>query len=280
MEKQKMKHNKKRNTAFLYEALVQEMTRSIVSKDNDKKNSILNILKEHFSRGKILHHELSLYKAINESKNMERNIAEKILFESKVEYDFLPKDKIFTEQSKVINKINKSVGSSVFSNFVKNYKDLASISQIFNSTVPVKERVLLEEEMLANMCQIESIQESKMVPTDKLVYNTFVKKFNNKYGDCLLKEQKELLTNYLVSFSDNGLSLKVFLNEELSRVRQNLQECLELDEIKQDQQMFQKTKQIIENLELFKKKEIDQHMLSNLLKIQNFINEAKEQNER
>jgi flagellin-specific chaperone FliS len=281
MEKQKMKHNKKRNTAFLYETLIQEMTKAIVDKDKEKHQNVLHILKEHFSKGKLLHHELSLYKSINETKGMQRTTAEKILFESKVEYDFLPKEKIFAEQSRVINKINKKVGPSVFSNFVKNYKDLATISQIFNGTVPVKERVLLEEEVVNNMCQKEVIKEDKqMVATDKLVYKTFVKKFNDKYGDTLLSEQKDLLTNYLVSFSDNGLSLKIFLNEELARVKTELKECLELKEIKEDKEMFVKTNKIIENLELFKKKEFDQHMLSNLLKIQNFINEAKLNNER
>jgi len=55
MEKQKMKHNKKRNTAFLYETLVQELTKAIVSKDEEKHQSILLILKEHFSKGKLLH---------------------------------------------------------------------------------------------------------------------------------------------------------------------------------------------------------------------------------
>lgn len=279
MEKQKMKHNKKRNTAFLYETLIQEMTKSIVNKEKEKHQQILSILKEHFSKGKILHHELSLYKTINESNGLQKSIAEKVLFECKVEYDVLPKDKIFQEQSRVINKINKTVNSSAFSNFVKNYKNLATISQIFNATAPVKERVLLEEEILSNMCKSVDIKQEAMVPTDKLVYNTFVKKFNDKYGDSLLREQKDLLTNYLVSFSDNGLSLKVYLNEELERVKKELNECLNLKEIKEDEQMFQKTNQIIENLELFKKKEFDQSMLSNLLKIQNFVNEAKSGNE-
>ena len=31
-----MKHNKKRNTAFLYEALVQELTKSVVEKNVEK----------------------------------------------------------------------------------------------------------------------------------------------------------------------------------------------------------------------------------------------------
>ena len=32
-----MKHNKKRNTAFLYETVIKELTKSIVKKNNEKK---------------------------------------------------------------------------------------------------------------------------------------------------------------------------------------------------------------------------------------------------
>ena len=34
----KLKHNKKRNTAFLYEALVKEITKAVMDKDVEKKN--------------------------------------------------------------------------------------------------------------------------------------------------------------------------------------------------------------------------------------------------
>jgi len=271
-----MKHNKKRNTAFLYEALVKELTKCVVSKDNEKRNAVVSILKEHFSKGKLLHAELSLYKAINESRGLQRKVAEKMLWEARMEYDFLPKDKIFAEQSKVINKINKQVGSSVFNNFVPDYKDLATISQILNNQVVVKERVLLEEGLVERMCQQEQkVEEQKMVPMDNLVYKTFIKKFNDKYGDGLLKEQKDLLTNYVLSFGDDGLSLKMFLNEELERVKGKVSECLQMDEIKQDPEMMRKTGLIIEKLELFRKKQCDQQMLGELLKIQHFVNEAK-----
>lgn len=269
-----MKHNKKRNTAFLYETLVQQLTKSIVSKDQEQKKIIIDILKEHFSSGTVLHKEMSLYKTLNNSKGMDKKIAEKIIFESKVEHDFLPKDQIFREQSKVIDKINKNLGTSVFSNFVKDYKDLATIAQVLNASLPVKERVLLEEEVLQRMCSSEEAKK-EMLPLDKLTYNTFVNKFNTKYADSLLSEQKDLLTNYLISFSDNGLSLKIFLNEELERVRGELQKCIKMNEIKEDKEMLRKTNVIIEKLELFKKKECDQQMLSELLKIQNFVKEAR-----
>lgn len=269
-----MKHNKKRNTAFLYEALVKELTKSVVEKDNSKKSEIVKILREHFSKGKILYNELSLYKSIHETKGLARNLAEKIIRESRMDYDFLPKDEIFREQSRVINKINKNISSSVFGNFVPDYKNLASISQIFNGDLPVKERVLLEETLLDEMCKSESIKEEKMKPVDELVYKTFINKFNEKYSNSLLKEQKELLTNYLTSFSDDGLSLKIYLNEELERVKNKIQECLEIEEIKNDSSMKAKTKKILEKLELFKQKQFNQDMLGELLKIQHFVNEA------
>ena len=45
---------------------------------------------------------------------------------------------------------------------------------------------------------------------DNLEYKTFVNKFNNAYDRTLETEQKDLLTNYIVSFSDNGVGSKKF----------------------------------------------------------------------
>lgn len=270
-----MKHNKKRNTAFVYEALVKELTKCIVNKDNETKAAILSVMKEHFSKGKLLHTELSLYQTIHESRGLSRKVAEKILFEARVQYDSLPKDDIFREQSRVINKINKNISPSVFSNFVSDYKNLATISQVLNNQETIKERVLLEEGLIDNMCQVEEkLEEQKLVPVDNLVYKTFIKKFNDKYGNDLLKEQKDLLTNYILSFSDNGIALKMYLNEELERVKERVTECKGLEDFVTDPAMSKKVDIIIEKLELFRKKEFNQDMLGELLKIQHFVNEA------
>ena len=50
----KNKHNKKRNTALVYEALVKEMTAAILRDDHNTKNKITNIIKKHFSFDSIL----------------------------------------------------------------------------------------------------------------------------------------------------------------------------------------------------------------------------------
>lgn len=268
-----MKHNKKRNTAFLYEALVQELTKAVVEKNKERKNIIVDILREHFSKGRILHAELSLYRTINESRDVERRIAEKILSETKNDYSSLPKNIIFNEQTRVINKINKKLGVNVFSNFIPNYKNMASLSQILNNSVIAKERVLLEETILNSMCSKE-IEQRKMASIDNITYNTFINKFNEKYGNSLLEEQKNLITNYLVSFSDNGISLKIFLNEEISRLKKVINEAKGIQEIREDKSMLSKTDKILEKLELFSKKEFNSEMLSQFLKIQYFVNEA------
>ena len=123
----KLKHNKKRNTAFLYEALVKELTKAIVNKDIKKKNALVSMLKENFSVGRILQKELELIKTLSETKKVDMFTAERLLTESASRYSKLDADKIFEAQSKLIESINKNFGKEVYGNFVPNYKHLATV---------------------------------------------------------------------------------------------------------------------------------------------------------
>ena len=60
-----------------------------------------------------------------------------------------------------------------------------------------------------------------MEPLDNLTYHSFISKFNNKYG-VLLQEQKDLLNQYIISFADDGFELRVYLNEEIGRLKKKL----------------------------------------------------------
>ena len=68
----KLRHNKKRNTAFLYEALIREVTKCILSKDALKKAKIVSIVREHFARGTSLRKELEIFKAVYETDQGEK----------------------------------------------------------------------------------------------------------------------------------------------------------------------------------------------------------------
>ena len=151
----RLKHNKKRNTAFVYEALVRELTKSIVKNNKNKQTKIVSIIKEHFDRQSILQEELQLYKSLYETEKINKDIAEKIMVEAKQNYSSLDKKRIFKEQSALINKINKTLSSKIFTNFVPNYKSLATVYSIFNDKLPPKDRVLLEEKVLHSMSSQE-----------------------------------------------------------------------------------------------------------------------------
>jgi hypothetical protein len=45
----KTKYNKKRNTAFVYEALIREGTSAILQGDHDRKNTVVKLIKKHFT---------------------------------------------------------------------------------------------------------------------------------------------------------------------------------------------------------------------------------------
>ena len=175
----RLKHNKKRNTAFVYEALVRELTESVVRNNKNKQNKIVSIIKEHFTSDSLLKRELDLYKSIYETRHIKKNLAEKIVVQVKEKHESLDKKKLFQEQSTLISKINRMLSNKVYNNFVPNYKTIASVYSIFQDALPIKDRVLLEENIVDQMSASFSTQEeNKQQPIDSLTYRTFVKKFN------------------------------------------------------------------------------------------------------
>ena len=75
----KMKHNKKRNTAFIFEVLIRELTKGIVEQNQDKKKLILRMIKENFKGNTLLAKDLEIYKMILETREVERIVAEKMV---------------------------------------------------------------------------------------------------------------------------------------------------------------------------------------------------------
>ena len=272
----KTKHNKKRNTAFLYEALVREMTKAVVSQDKERKNNIVDILKESFSSSKVLGRELRLYQIILESSDLDDVTAEKLLYKIREAYSELDEQEIYDAQSAVINRINKEIGSDVYNNFVPNYKSIATVSQLFgvdSTAVGIKRGVILEQQVLETLTA-DTIQESKteMKPIDNIVFKTFTSKFNETYGDGLLSEQKELLNRYILSFSSDT-DMMIYLNEELGRLHGALQQALATDEIKSDNTMTESTNSVIGMIEEFRNTPVDKNLIEKVLKIQNLVHE-------
>ena len=268
----RLKHNKKRNTAFLFETLSREYVKAIIKKSPAKQDIIRDIIKENFCKPILLNEELSLYREILESQGLDEKEAVSILEEAKKRYDSLDKKKIFHEQNKLIKEMNYKLSQDVFTNFVPNYKNLATIYNIFNNKTSIKEKVLLEQKLIENLTSKEEGQQIKHI--DNLTYKTFVTKFNEKYAD-LPKEQKELLTVYIASFADNSLELKHHLNEQVGDLRQAL-ENEKNNAVFENEQMKEKYDELIVKLNSYKDTEIDINMVSEVLKIQEVVRELQD----
>lgn len=272
----RLKHNKKRNTAFVYEALVRELTESVVKNNKNKQNKIVSIIKDHFNGESALKEELELYKSIYETRDLEKTTAEKIMYQVKEKHDSLDKKRLFQEQSALINKINRTLTNKVYNNFVPNYKTIASVYSIFQDALPVKDRVILEENIVDQMSSSAEIAKEIQQPIDSLTYKTFVGKFNDEYSNALNEGQKNLLGHYISSFADNGVELKTFLNEEIGRLKTELQSSKGKNNIQSNEMLKEKIEKVYNILDNTRNKEIDVETLEVVLNTQQLLEEIEE----
>ena len=268
----KIKHNKKRNTAFVYEALIREATVAIVKQDNERKNKVFSLIKKHFAVNTELYNDLECYRSLYENTVATKEIANKILVEVRSQKRLIDPEGLFKQQTELIHDINKELTSETFNNFVPNYRCLATIQQILSIKSSPKTKVMLEGEIINNMVIIKE-NKKDMPAIDNLTYRNFVNKFNEKYDNKLLKEQKELLTHYVASFSDNSLQLKIFLNNEIERLKGKLKEAESISYIKEDKDMLKKTQLVINRLRGFSKETINENILLTVLSSQSLVEE-------
>jgi hypothetical protein len=262
-----MKHNKKRNTALVFESLVKEITAAIIKNDEVRKNKAVAIVKKHFNPDSELRQHLECYKSLYENQGLSIEVCEKILKEVNIAARLIDPTGLFKQQTALINDINKELDPTVFNNFVPNYKSLATIDQIFNPRTRPKTKVMLESKIIENMSK--GLVEESSETVDSLTLTTFINKFNEKYSDSLLEEQKELLNYYITSFVDNAVELKMFLNEELGRLTNEINSAT-------DDDLKEKAVLINEKLNSFQATEINDTVLLTVLKTQQLVKELND----
>ena len=223
-------------------------------------------MKEAYAPKTELRKELDLYKTLMENNNLQEKIAEKILVETKTQHSKVDQEKLFKEQSAAISKINKQLSKDVFNNFVPNYKYLATISQIFGSIDSPKTKVLLETKIVERLTS-KPVEKTETPQVSSLVVKTFTKRFNDSYS-TLLESQKQLLSNYISSFADNGLEFNFYLSEEIGRLKKVITEAEHLEEIKNDVTIKENLSKIENILMSLNKEPINKETLYKVLQIQ------------
>jgi hypothetical protein len=267
-----MKHNKKRNTAFLYECLIRELTKAIVQENKTKQTKVKGLLREFFSKGKPLKQELDIYRSLMETKEVDEDFSRRLLHESKIDFTKLDRKEVFNEQTTLINKINKALGGNAFGNFVPNYKDLATLGLFFqNDNLNAKKRIMLESKVVSFLTKKQQTK-TEMKPIESLEFKMYVKRFNETYENSLLREQKELLSNFIVSFSDNGLGLKSYLNDEIGRLKEAVATEIENTDSIALKENFEKVKSKLQD---YAKTPLNSQIVEEVFYIQDLLAEVK-----
>tara|TARA_R110002020_G_scaffold216994_8_gene424825 strand:+ start:294 stop:1100 length:807 start_codon:yes stop_codon:yes gene_type:complete len=266
----KFRHNKKRNTALIYEMLVKELTKSIISEQIEKKNSISVLFKKHFSKNTVLGRENTIYKSLSESRDLDPSTFKEVLRNAKNQYEKLDKKNIFNAQTRLISEINALVGKDFWNNFVKDYQWVATSSQVLMQSVPPKKQVMLEHK-LTELADAKALQKS-FPKINKLTVNNFVKKFNETYKGTLTESQQHLLNKFILSAGDDGLELKATVYEEIEDLRADLR--MASSRI-QEKNVVENINKVLNKLDAYKGDKITKKVIFEVLQMQTLASELE-----
>jgi len=266
----KFNHNKKRNTALIYEMLVREITRAMMNENNTKKNIISRLFKKYFHKNSVLGKEYTIYKSLNESRSLDPEVFSKVLFEAKKQYEKINKKSVFHAQTKLISEINKAIGHDFWKNFVGDYQWSATIQQAVAQDNPPKRQILLEKKIM----EIFSINKKQdaFPKINKLAINNFINRFNEAYKGMLTESQKSLINKYILSPVDDGLEFRACLYEEIDGIKASLAAaCAKV----KNKHLMEKVSRVVEKLDSYKEEKVTENILSEVLQIQALARELE-----
>ena len=234
----KIKHSKFKNTGFIFELLVRQITSEIMSAN---KSVAERILKEHFNSKKELSKELKLYQyLINEKYNSESK-AEKFIDTILEARKRLDETKLTREKYNLIKEIKNTYNLEEFiKSPISNYKTLASIYKIFETVINNEEyeptdivsaRFTIAENIINSSIQNKDIKIKDAVLEEyrkqdddlrAVSYKLLVESFNNKYSN-LTNDQKGLLREYINNINNTG-KLNEYVSNEVTKLVDGLKE--------------------------------------------------------
>ena len=108
------KHNKKRNIGIIYEQLLQYLSRSVISKDQNKIKAVKEILSSNFQPGSHLYREYRLFNALINTTVPSDSLANRILEEAKKGAQNFDLKQLNLEKSMLIKSINYKIADTDF----------------------------------------------------------------------------------------------------------------------------------------------------------------------
>src|SRR3990167_2256633 len=263
---EKIKHNKRRNSAILFEMLIRHSVSCLTEDKKDEVTKTLNIVRKFFAKGTPLSEELRAFRTLLNSHVKESQTAQKILSEVCKFTKTLSAKNIDKQKSLLLKEINHHLDAKIIFGYrIPEYRTYATVQVLFNSARskgnPLNnvERYKLEESIVERLTKgkiEENVDMLKINPKyNNLIHKFATKRFTEKYKTSLSEQQKLLLTRYAASLlSESDKSFKTYLLAEVEKIKQGLSNVKDAEIVKDHQLMARiaegKEKLINENFDV------------------------------
>ena len=275
----KVKHSKYKNTGILFELLTRQLTSDTITGNQSKS---LSFLKKHFNSKTELLKEYKIYHTLA-TKKYNKDSQATMLIETLLEaHGKLNKSQLRREKYNLIKEIKETYNvNNFFKSKISNYKIMASIynllenkkatiNSIVDSKLTLLEHITGKKSKIQSNAILEHYNDQDK-DTRLITYKVLLEKFNDKYSS-LQKNQKILLKEYVNSVT-NSPSLKLFVNEEIKKVKKILANYSKKVKDKAVAIKLIETKDLIKPL--CKKSNVHDDNVTNLLNYYELINELK-----
>lgn len=266
-----MRHNKKRNTAFLYETILREYTRAKYNKNINIANKCISLLKEYFSKNKILYKHLQIYKSLYKNTGLTDELAREFLKEARRKFDQLDSREIFNTQTRLINDSVNKYSLDIFSNFIKNYRLIASVDQFLRGSETVEETIHHKKRITESLTSLSVPEKMQLDTIDEITYRNFVKRFNQEYGKVLNEGQKRFLKSFIQAESVEEPEFKLQISKEISKLEEVFN-SFQTEDIELKEMM----KEAIQTLKHIDISQIDERDVENILRVQQIASVLEE----
>jgi hypothetical protein len=249
------KHNKKRNSGLLYEFLVRQMASEFLANDVPAWQRTFGIVRKYFGEGQPLAEERQIFETVRYCRGLNQQSARRVIEELQRAARKLNRRLLEIKKNNLIKEINHTFGKDFFSaHRVPEYRLLATIQMLVDSTdASLRESVRgieLEESLVKYMTSTADFHRPSGAPqVDSVACALAARRFRERYGNGLNREQKTLLESYILySMTGNAEALARRLDEERNRIGRLLCQSVSMDEFKKDSIMAERLNVAIGNL--------------------------------
>jgi hypothetical protein len=218
-------HNKKRNTALLYEFLIRTISSALVEGDKKKSSIALKILRRYYKPGTQLYKEFRLFNSLIKTTVSSEVVASTILTEARSAVSTIDLNALDREKSLLIRNINHAINDENFYDQpIAEYRLYATIQTLLNEWRKPKGsndivslatyENQLREWLLAEKKKEDHTLIDETPGTTRLLMKVMMKKLNEKYSNTLNDDQKEIIKAYAFSTA----------NEDQSTIKKKLEE--------------------------------------------------------